>query len=473
MGNSTVESAAKEYRGVQRLVGPLLILERAKGVGYQELVEVRTPSGETRRGTVIFTSEQHVIVQVFEGTRGLSASETRVRFAGEPLKLPVSEEMLGRILSGAGRPLDGGPPPYSSDRRDVNGLPVNPSRRAYPREVIQTGVSAIDGMNTLVRGQKLPIFSGSGLPHNELAAQILAQSSIEGEENFAVVFAGMGIKNDDAHFFREHFRASGVANHSTMFLNLASDPPEERIITPRCALTLAEFLAFDAGMHVMVMLLDMTNYCEALRELSSAREEVPSRKGYPGYMYTDLAGLYERTGRLRGRPGSITQLPILSMPSMDITHPVPDLTGYITEGQIVLSQELQQKGIYPPIDVLPSLSRLMKDGIGEDSTRADHAHLSAQLYAAYAQSKRIRSLAAIIGEEELTELDAAHLHFGDEFEQEFVAQRRDENRSFEQTLDLGWRLLRKLPRSALTRVTEDELDRFHDEQPEFGEGASS
>ncbi|MCD6405587.1 MAG: V-type ATP synthase subunit B, partial [Planctomycetes bacterium] len=343
-----------------------------------------------------------------------------------------------------------------------NGQPMNPVRRDYPRDCIQTGISAIDGMNTLVRGQKLPIFSGAGLPHNELAAQITRQATIPGEESaFAIVFAGIGIRNDDAQFFTRSFQSSRASANVTMFLNLASDPAEERILTPRCALTLAEHLAFEKDMHVLVILLDMTNYCDALREIASAREEVPSRKGYPGYMYSDLAEIYERTGRIRGRKGSITQIPILTMPNMDITHPIPDLTGYITEGQIVLDRELFQKGIYPPINVLPSLSRLMKDGIGAERTREDHAHVSSQLYAAYAESRRIRQLAAVIGEEELSEVDRAYLEFGNGFEERFTGQGEDENRTFDGTLDLGWELLRGLPERVLTRVTREEIDKYY------------
>lgn len=444
------------------LNGPLLVLKGDQSVEYGERVEVRSGSGQIRQGRVLRTRNDLTIVQVFQGTRGLSIADTRIRFLGEPFLLSVSEDMLGRVFDGTGRPTDGGPEPFGGQARNVNGQPMNPVRRDYPRDVIQTGISTIDGMNTLVRGQKLPIFSGAGLPHNELAAQIVRQATIGGQGgDFALVFAGMGIKNDDAHFFQDNFRRSRAAANVTMFLNLASDPAEERILTPRCALTLAEYLAFEKNMHVLVILIDMTNYCEALREIASAREEVPSRKGYPGYMYSDLAELYERTGRIRDHAGSITQVPILTMPNMDITHPIPDLTGYITEGQIVLSHDLYQKGIYPPVSVLPSLSRLAKDSIGKDRTREDHGHVSSQLYAAYAEAGRVRQLAAVIGEEELSEVDKAYLRFGEEFEKRFVGQGPSENRTFTQTLDLAWELLRILPERVLTRVSRDEIARYY------------
>ena len=463
-------TVSKEFKGMAALTGPLLILKGDQAVSYGERVEIRTAGGEIRQGRVLRTREDMTIVQVFQGTRGLSVGETRVRFLGVPFRLGVSREMLGRVFDGIGRPIDGGPEPVAEKSLDVNGQPMNPVRRDYPRDVIQTGVSSIDGMNTLVRGQKLPIFSGSGLPHNELAAQIVRQATIGGAGgDFALVFAGMGIKNDDAHFFQESFRRSRASGNVAMFLNLASDPAEERVLTPRCALTLAEYLAFEKEMHVLVILIDITNYCEALREIASAREEVPSRKGYPGYLYSDLAELYERTGRVRGRKGSITQLPILSMPNMDITHPIPDLTGYITEGQIVLDRELYQRGIYPPINVLPSLSRLMKDAIGAAGTREDHAHVSSQLYAAYAEAGRIRSLAAVIGEEELSEVDRAYLQFGEAFETRFTAQAEDENRTFENTLDLGWELLRMLPERVLTRVTRKEIEKYYHARDAEGE----
>jgi len=458
--------ASKEYVGVSALEGPLLILEGAGEVSFAERVEVRTGTGEIRQGRVLRARRDMAVVQVFQGTRGLSVDDTRVRFMGEPFRLEVGEEMLGRVLDGIGRPRDGAPEPFGATAADVNGAPINPVRRDYPRECIQTGISALDALNTLVRGQKLPIFSGAGLPHNELAAQITRQATIPGEEaEFAIIFAGIGVSNDDAQFFAESFRSSRATSDVTMFLNLASDPAEERILTPRCALTLAEHLAFEKGMHVLVILLDMTNYCEALREMASAREEVPSRKGYPGYMYSDLAEIYERTGRIVGRKGSITQIAILTMPNMDITHPIPDLTGYITEGQIVMDRELFRKGVYPPINVLPSLSRLMKDGIGEGHTREDHANLASQLYAAYAQSRRVRSLAAVIGEEELSEVDRAYLAFGDAFETRFVGQGQRENRSFVDSLDLGWNLLRMLPERVLTRVSREEIEKYYHGAP--------
>ncbi len=451
---------SKEYLGLASMTGPVVVVDGVEGIGFGELVEIRGRGGDTRMGRVLEVSESRAVVHVFAGTEGLSVEETRVRFAGEPMMLAVSEDMLGRVFDGVARPLDGGPPARSDTHYDVNGAAVNPIRRAYPRDFIQTGISAIDGLNTLVRGQKLPIFSGSGLPHNELAAQIVMQSTIEERERFAVVFAGMGIKHDEAQFFAEEFEEAGVMAHVTMFLNLADDPAEERIITPRCALSFAEFLALEMDMHVLVILTDMTNYCESLREIAAGREEVPSRKGYPGYMYTDLASVYERTGKIRGKEGSITQIPILSMPSMDISHPVPDLTGYITEGQIVLSQELHRRGIYPPVDIPLSLSRLMKDGIGEGRTREDHANLQSQLYATYAEVRRIRALAAIIGEEELSEIDKQHLEAGEELENRFVNQGFHENRAVERTLNLGWEVLSVLPQSELHRLTEEQIEKY-------------
>jgi len=452
---------AKEYLGIENITGPVVTIEGVDGVGFGESAEIRSRTGEVRTGRVLEVDGSRVEMNVFEGTDGLSTAETRVRFSGEPMRLPVSIDLLGRIFDGTGRPRDGGPSPSGENSYDVNGAAINPARRAYPRDYIQTGISAIDGMNTLVRGQKLPVFSGSGLPHNELAAQIVMQSTIEETERFAVIFAGMGIKFDDARFFTEVFENAGVMSHVTMFLNLASDPAEERIVTPRYALTLAEFLAFEEGMHVLVVMTDMTNYCESLREVAAAREEVPSRKGYPGYMYTDLASLYERTGRIQGKEGSITQIPILSMPNMDITHPIPDLTAYITEGQTVLSNELMRNGVYPPIDVSFSLSRLMKDGIGEGRTRADHPNLQSQLYATYAEVRRIRALASIIGEEELSELDKQYLEAGREFEEHFVGQGRQENRPIGKTLDLGWQVLSGLPAAELHRVTEEQIEEYH------------
>ncbi len=448
----------REYLGADRLEGPLLFVEGAADAAYGEVVEVLTPHGEPRLGQVLEVDESRAVVELWGESAGLRLQDVRVRFLGRPLHVPVAREMLGRTFDGLGRPRDGLPDPLPEERLDVHGAALNPAARAYPQDFIQTGISAIDGMNTLVRGQKLPIFSGSGLPHNALAAQIARQAKIaEGEGDFAIVFAAMGVSYDTANFFRKELTESGALHQAALFLNLADDPPMERIITPRVALTLAEFLAFAHGYHVLVILTDMTNYAEALRELSSRRNEVPSRKGYPGYLYSDLASMYERCGRVQGGKGSVTQMPILTMPNDDITHPIPDLTGYITEGQIVLSRDLYRQGIYPPINVLPSLSRLMKDGIGEGRTRADHPHLANQLYAAYAHVQQVRSLAAIIGEEELSTVDKAYLEFGRAFEQRFVRQAQDENRSIEQTLDLGWEVLSILPASELTRVSEEEL----------------
>jgi V/A-type H+-transporting ATPase subunit B len=438
------------------------MLESVRGAGYNEVVEIRQPDGSVRHGLILETSPEATVVQVFEGTSGLSLPDTRVRFKGKPLEIALSRELLGRVFNGSGLPLDGLPYPISNERRDVNGLPINPTARDYPRKFIQTGLSAIDGMNTLIRGQKLPIFSGSGLPHNQIAAQIARQAKIVGEDvPFAVVFGAMGIKNDTARFFTDSFEESGALENVVLFLNLADDPTIERLLTPRTALTVAEFLAFDQGIHVLVILTDMSNYCEALREVSTSRSEIPSRKGYPGYLYSDLASIYERAGMLLGFSGSITQVPILTMANDDITHPIPDLTGYITEGQIVLERELNQKSVYPPIAGLPSLSRLMKDGIGEGLTREDHAHLASQLFAAYAHVKEVRALASVIGEEELTPLDHAYLEFGEDFEHRFLAQGDHEDRSIEQTLDLGWEVLSTLPEEELTRVSEEELEKYY------------
>jgi V/A-type H+-transporting ATPase subunit B len=464
---TAINYGGQEILGAARVEGPIVVVEGMRGVGYDEVVEIIDARGRTRRGRVLEVGEEAAVVEVFAGTTGLSIDDTHVRFQGHSMQIPVSLEMLGRTFDGLGVPMDGGPMPLAERWADVNGQPINPTARIYPRDVIQTGISAFDGMNALVLGQKLPIFSGSGLPHNQLAAQIVRQANIptisKEQQQFAVVFAAMGIKHDVADFFRESFASSGALLHVTMFLNLADDPPIERLITPRAALTLAEYLAFEKNLHVLVVLTDMTNYCEALRQISNIRGEVPSRKGYPGYLYSDLASIYERTGRIKGSEGSITQLPILTMPNDDITHPVPDLTGYITEGQTVLSRELFQQDVYPPIAVLPSLSRLMKDGIGEGRTRADHAHLSAQLYAAYAHVQDVRALASVIGEEELTSVDQDYLKFGRAFEQSFIGQSLSENRSFEDTLNLGWRILTLLPREELTRVTEAEIDRYYGE----------
>ncbi|MCD6089845.1 V-type ATP synthase subunit B [Candidatus Bathyarchaeota archaeon] len=449
-----------EYVGVSRIAGPIIVVDGVSGVSYDEVVEVITPSGEIRRGRVLDVGKGKAIVQVFEGTEGLSLSETRVRFLGEPLRVPVSMDMLGRVMNSLAEPIDGGPKPIVEDMRDVNGNPLNPMAREYPRDFIQTGISVIDGMCSLVRGQKLPIFSASGLPHNVLAAQIARQAKIAGEEDFYIVFAAMGIKHDEEAFFRKSFEEGGALKRTAMFINLAEDPTMERIITPRTALTLAEYLAFEQEAHVLVILTDMTNYCEALREVSASLEEVPSRKGYPGYMYSDLASIYERSGRVRGRNGSLTQMPILTMPNDDITHPIPDLTGYITEGQIVLDRELHNRGIYPPVNVLISLSRLMKDGIGKEKTREDHADVASQLYAAYAQCNELRSLASIIGEEALSQRDRAYLRFGDEFETRFINQGVDENRTIEETLNIAWDLLSILPKEELTRIHREYLDKY-------------
>ncbi len=451
----------REYVGIDEISGPIVAISGIHDVGYNELVEIIDETGRIRLGMTLEVSTGAAIVQVFEGTSGLRLGSTKVRFRGEPLRMPVSPEILGRVFDGLGRPTDGGPEPIG-EPRDVNGLPVNPTAREYPRQFIQTGISAIDGMNTLVRGQKLPIFSGSGLPHMQIVAQITRQAKIVGEEaEFAVVFAGMGIKHDEAMFYIRNFEESGAMERAAVFLSLADSPSVERLITPRAALTVAEYLALDMGMHVLVILTDMTNYCEALREISTEREEIPSRKGYPGYLYSDLASIYERAGMITDKVGSITQMPVLTMPNDDISHPVPDLSGYITEGQIVLERDLNQRGIYPPIAGLPSLSRLMKDGIGEGMTREDHAHLASQLFAAYAHVKDIRALASVIGEEELTPLDHTYLKFGDAFEKEFLSQAFDEDRSIEQTLDLGWDVLSVLPRDELHRITEDEIRKYY------------
>jgi V/A-type H+-transporting ATPase subunit B len=483
---AVAEYGGQEVAGAARVEGPIVVVEGVRGVGYDEVAEIVDSQGRVRRGRVLEVGEGVAVIEVFAGTTGLSIEDTHVRFLGRPMRVPVSTEMLGRVFDGLGAPIDGGPAPLAERWADVNGQPINPTARVYPRDTIQTGISALDGMNTLVLGQKLPIFSGSGLPHDQLAAQIVRQATLgraqDGpshptrsetkeellsaaedaeERQFAIVFAAMGVKHDVAEFFRESFVASGALARVAMFLNLADDPPIERLMTPRAALTLAEFLAFERGLHVLVVLTDMTNYCEALRQLSNIRGEVPSRKGYPGYLYSDLASLYERTGRVKHSGGSITQLPILTMPNDDITHPVPDLTGYITEGQIVLSRELFQRGIYPSVAVLPSLSRLMKDSIGEGHTRADHAHLSAQLYASYAHVQDIRALASVIGEEELSAVDQSYLKFGQAFEQKFVGQARTENRTVEETLDIGWRTLSILPREELTRVNDAEIERHY------------
>jgi V/A-type H+/Na+-transporting ATPase subunit B len=457
----TVSSSGREYLGLKSINGPLLVVSGVSGVGFDESVEVTGPDGARQQGRVLAVGGDEAIVELFGDTVGLSLQKTRVRFTGSPLTVPVSTDLLGRILNGLGQPLDGGPLPVGEASRDINGRPINPTARTYPQEFIQTGISAIDGMNTLVRGQKLPIFAMSGLPHHELAAQIVRQAKIlGGEERFAIVFAAMGVQHDVANLFRQSFEASGVLNNVVMFLNLADDPAIERLVTPRLALTVAEFLAFEKDHHVLAILTDMTNYCEALREVASSKGEIPSRKGYPGYLYSDLAAIYERAGKIEGSAGSITQLPMLTMPNDDITHPIPDLTGYITEGQIVLDRGLHQRGVYPPINVLPSLSRLMSDGIGVGRTREDHSHVSSQLYAAYDHARRLQALAAIIGEDSLSAGDRQVLSFGRAFEERFIRQGPEENRSITQTLDLAWQVLQELPKGDLTRVTAAEIEKY-------------
>lgn len=454
----------KEYRTASRIAGPLIFVERLRDVAYGEIVEIIGPAGEVRLGQVLEVDRQLGIVQVFGGTGGLDLTRTRARFTGDVARLGVSLTMLGRVLDGSGQPIDGGPPIMAETTLNINGLPINPAVRTHPSEFIQTGVSAIDGLNTLTRGQKLPIFSGAGLPANALAAQIAAQAAVisagERGESFAVVFAAIGITHREASFFMDHFRAGGAMERTVLFINRADDPTIERLLTPRAALTAAEYLAFTHDRHVLVIMTDMTNYCEALREVAAAREEVPGRRGYPGYMYSDLASLYERAGRIRGQAGSITQLTILTMPDDDITHPIPDLTGYITEGQIVLSRDLHRKGIYPPIDVLPSLSRLMNAAIGEGKTRADHRAVADQLYALYAQGRDLRRLVAIIGEAALSGDDRRVLAFADRFEAEFIGQ-GPINRSAEDTLRLAWELLASLPGETLKRIPQKFIEQYH------------
>jgi V/A-type H+-transporting ATPase subunit B len=461
-----IEDRGLEYVGASRIEGPLVVVDRIRDVGYDETVEIIDPAGIPRMGRVLDVSERHAVVQVLEGTTGLATRTLRARFLGESFRLPVSRQMLGRVFDGLGRPADGGPPALSADRRDVNGMPINPFARRYPREFIQTGLSAIDGMNALVRGQKLPVFSGNGLPHDRVSAQIIRQARLLDEEvEFSIVFAAMGIKHDVAEFFIRNFRESGALSRAVMFFSLADAPSVERLLTPRVALTLAEHLAFDCGQHVLILLTDMTNYCESLREVGTARGEIPGRKGYPGYLYSDLASLYERAGRIENSPGSITQMAILTMPADDISHPVPDLTGYITEGQIVLDRDLFQRGIYPPIAGLPSLSRLMKDGVGKGFTREDHPILASQLFACYAYVKRVRGLADVIGEEELSPLDKQYLKFGEAFEGTFLNQGEYENRSIETTLEMGWDALSVLPREELHRVSDDLLRKHYRSEP--------
>jgi V/A-type H+-transporting ATPase subunit B len=452
----------REYQTVASIAGPLMLVEGVAGVKYQELVQITLPSGEVRRGQVLEIEKDRALVQVFEGTTGIDVPATKVRFMGRGITIDLSPEILGRVFGGLGRPRDGGPAIIPDKRTDVNGAPINPYAREYPNEFIQTGVSPIDGLNTLVRGQKLPIFSGSGLPHNRLAAQIVRQSRVLGtSEPFAVVFGAMGITFEEAEFFIRDFTQSGAIERTVLFLNLADEPAIERIATPRAALAAAEYLAFELGMHVLVVLTDMTNYCEALREVSAARKEIPGRRGFPGYLYTDLSSIYERCGRIKGRKGSITMMPVLTMPEDDKTHPIPDLTGYITEGQIILSRAMHRRRIYPPVDVLPSLSRLKDKGIGKDKTREDHADLFNQLYACYARGKEAEELEVILGDAALSDVDKVYLRFAREFEEQYISQGEQENRTIEQTLDLGWKLLAVFPRNELKRVRDAYLDKYY------------
>lgn len=453
-----------QYKGLKEIKGPLIVLDHIQDVGFEEVVEIELEDGSYRKGRVVQIEGEKVIIQVFEGTDGLSQTNTKTRLLGHPMEIALSKEILGRIFNGAGSPIDGLGEVYANAYADINGHALNPVMRKYPRNYINTGVSTIDGLNTLIRGQKLPIFSGSGLPHNQLAVQIVRQANIAAEQGqeFAIVFAAMGVKNDVADYFKRSFEETGVLEKVVMFLNLSNDPIIERILTPRCALTVAEYLAYENDMHVLVIMTDVTSYCEALREFSSSKEEIPGRKGYPGYMYSDLASLYERAGIVEGKKGSVTQIPILTIPNDDITHPVPDLTGYITEGQIVLDRNLHQNNIYPPIGILPSLSRLMKDGIGEGYTRADHSSLSTQLFACYAKVQDARALASVIGEEELSSLDRKYMAFGRLFEKFYVGQGFKVNRAIEDTLNLGWHLLSLLPKSELDRVSSDLVERYHD-----------
>ena len=451
----------KEYRTIREVAGPLMLVDDVEGVSYDELVEIETQDKDTRRGKVLEVNGNKALVQLFESSRGINLPNSKVRFTGKTLELGLSMDMLGRVFDGLGRPKDGGPNIIPEKRQDINGSPINPYARDYPSEFIQTGISAIDGLNTLVRGQKLPIFSGSGLPHARLAAQIARQAKVlNSDSKFAVVFAAMGITFEEADFFISDFKKTGAIDRAVLFINLANDPAIERIATPRMALTCAEYLAFEQGMHVLVILTDMTNYCEALREVSAARKEVPGRRGYPGYLYTDLSTIYERAGRIKGKEGSITQIPILTMPEDDKTHPIPDLTGYITEGQIILSRELLRKGINPPIDVLPSLSRLKDKGIGSGKTREDHADTMNQLFAAYAEGKQAKELAVILGESALSDVDKLYAKFADEFEKHYVSQGEYEDRSIEETLDIGWKLLSILPKSELKRIRDEYVEKY-------------
>ena len=452
-----------DYIGVKEINGSLIVLDDVENASFEEIVDIRLDDGTMRQGRIVQMEGKRIVVQVFEGTRGISLENTRTRLRGRPMEMPLSPEILGRVFDGAGRPIDGLGNIFPEKKMNINGTPINPVSRIYPKNYINTGISTIDTLMTLIRGQKLPIFSGSGMSHNELAVQIARQAKITDAEggNFAIVFAAMGVKNDVADYFRRSFDESGVLQKVVMFLNLANDPIIERILTPRCALTVAEYLAFELNMHILVIMTDMTSYAEALREFSSSKGEIPGRKGYPGYLYSDLASLYERAGMVEGKTGSVTQIPILTMPNDDVTHPVPDLTGYITEGQIVLDRGLDSSGFYPPVSVLPSLSRLMKDGIGAGYTREDHSPLANQLFASYAKVMDARSLASVIGEEELSPADKKYIEFGKQFEKLFVNQGPTENRSIEQSLDLGWKLLSTLPRSELDRVDDVLLDKYY------------
>ena len=451
----------KEYKTIREVAGPLMLVDQVEGVKYDELVEIEQSDGRIRRGKVLEINQDKALLQLFEGSQGLRITDSSAKFLGHSIELAVAPDMLGRVFDGMGRPIDGGAELIPEKRLDINGAPINPAARDYPNEFIQTGVSAIDGLNTLVRGQKLPVFSGSGLPHANLAAQIARQAKVRGTgEGFAVVFAAVGITFEEADFFTSDFRATGAIDRTVTFINLSNDPAIERIATPRMALTAAEYLAYDLGMHVLVIITDITNYAEALREVSAARKEVPGRRGYPGYLYTDLATMYERAGRIKGNPGSITMIPILSMPEDDITHPIPDLTGYITEGQIILGRELHRKGVTPPINVLPSLSRLKDKGIGRGKTREDHADTMNQLFAAYSRGKDAKELAVILGDAALSDTDKLYARFADAFEEEYVSQGFYTNRSIEETLDLGWKLLSILPRAELKRIRDEYLDKY-------------
>ncbi len=455
-----------DYVGVKDINGSLIVIDGVKGVSFEEIVDIQLDDGTKRQGRVVQIEGDRIVVQVFEGSRSLSLQNTKTRLTGRPMEMPLSPEIMGRVLNGAGKPIDGLGDIFPEKKQNINGTPINPVSRIYPRNYINTGISSIDTLMTLIRGQKLPIFSGSGMKHNELAVQIVRQAKISGADsnNFGVVFAAMGVQNDVAQYFKKSFEESGVMSRVVMLLNLSNDPIIERMLTPKCALTVAEYLAFELDMHILVIMTDMTSYAEALREFSSSKGEIPGRKGYPGYLYSDLASMYERAGMIKGSKGSVTQIPILTMPNDDITHPVPDLTGYITEGQIVLDRMLQSQGIYPPVNVLPSLSRLMKDGIGEGYTREDHQGLANQLFASYAKVIDARSLASVIGEEELSPIDKKYLEFGRQFESTFVNQGNTENRTIEQSLDLGWRLLSNLPKSELDRVDDKLLEKYYVEK---------